>query len=248
MQSIDLSTVDHDSPIKKMGFRYVNINSKKLVDHITSLKTKWDNPIFELREIKLTNTQRAGKGRHQIKLKTVKGFQVGTNEWLYPEMVIVNSNDGCSKLEVSMGIYRKATNDDVMFAEPEFTFQLKHQCTEEEMAVQLVKLFADRMKSLKVIQQKLEEAVLDDETVLDIASAMCEYRFQQKFKSTEIKKLLDGITVPTAWNVLGYVQKIVMAGGFKIGSMMRHAKPIESIQQEMTFKTLASELVLISAA
>lgn len=251
--SLSLANVNFNSPTKPMGGRYKNFNTKKLCDAILAI-TVGGKPYFELRSIKMKKSRKGeiGRGKQLIRIKTIKPFITVGGETLYPELVIVNSNDGSSQLEVMMGVFRLVcTNGMIVKTKDLGDFKIRHQGSEEDAAMELMKEFARHLPKWFKVQRQLEATILDDDTILELAAAACEYRFLKRFSKEDVAILVEACRPQDegndAWRVLNRIQEKIMKGGFKVGPMKRTAKTVKSVVQDLELNQMVYELIMAAS-
>lgn len=250
MKNFSLDTVNYDFPTKPMGSRYKNFNTKKLCDAILNLQSG-GNPVFELRDIKLVKSRKgAGRGKQLIRIKTIQPFISKSGDVMFPEMVIINSNDGSSQLQVELGIFRLVCSNGMVVKSKDLgSFKIRHQGSEEAAAIDLMKQFASQLPKWFRTQELLESTILDDETILQIAVDACEYRFQKRFSKEDVAILVEAVRPEdrgkNAWVTLNIIQEQLMKGGFKIGPMKRTARTVRGVNQDLDLNQMVYDLVMI---
>lgn len=246
MQNLDLSTV---SPARQtyraMSSKYVVMDTEKLANYLLGLTSKGE-PIFELRQIINSRSKIAGKGKHVVRLRTIKSYQLD-GDTLFPEIVIMNSHDGSSPLRVEMGVFRLVcTNGLVVKSRDLGEIKIRHMGTAEEAAFQIITQFAANAPKFIEAQKQLAEKVLNDDEIVDFAVKAAEIRWNRAFTKEDAAILLE-VNRPedegnTMWTVMNRVQEKLLNGDVKLSGQKRHARSITNASEDVRINSELFEL------
>lgn len=244
--NLDLSTVSPSrQTYKSMSSKYVVMDTEKLANYLLGLTSKGE-PIFELRQIINSRSKVAGKGKHIVRLRTIKSYQLD-GDTLFPEIVIMNSHDGSCPLRVEMGVFRLVcTNGLVVKSRDLGEIKIRHMGTAEEAAFQIITQFAANAPKFINAQKQLAERVLNDDEIIDFAMKAAEIRWNREFSADDAKVLLE-VERPedegsTMWTVMNRVQEKLMTGGVKLSGQKRIAKGITNAGEDVRINSELFEL------
>lgn len=244
--NLDLSTVAASRQnYRTMSSRYVVMDTEKLANYLLGLTPKGE-PIFELRQIINSRSKVAGKGKHIVRLRTIKSYQLD-GDTLFPEIVIMNSHDGSCPLRVEMGVFRLVcTNGLVVKSKDLGEIKIRHMGTPQEAAFQIVTQFVANAPKFINAQQQLAEKVLNDDEIVDFAMKAAQIRWNRTFTAEDAKVLLE-VERPedegsTMWKVYNVVQSKLMTGGVKLSGQKRFAKGITNAGEDVRINSELFEL------
>lgn len=246
MANLDLSTVSPSRQnYKTMSSKYIVMDTEKLANYLLGLTSKGE-PIFELRQIINSRSKVAGKGKHIVRLRTIKSYQID-KDTLFPEIVIMNSHDGSCPLRVEMGVFRLVcTNGLVVKSRDLGEIKIRHMGTPEEAAFQIITQFAANAPKFVQAQKQLAERVLNGDEIIDFAKRAAEIRWNREFSADDAKVLLT-VERPedegnTMWTVMNRVQEKLMTGGVKLSGQKRFAKKITNAGEDVRINSELFEL------
>lgn len=249
-------TLDQLDPInctKQMSDKYVTMDTRALIENLLSLTSK-GNPVFQLRSIqcgrkKGSNEPQVTKGRHVVRIQTVKSYIVGKEDGVHPELVITNSYDGSTTFKVQMGIFRLVCSNGLVIQTQDFgQINLRHMGTPAETAFDIVKQFAANLPKFQQIQNALIERKLTDEEMIEFAMKAAQVRFKNEFTEADAAILLE-VTRPQddgndLWKVFNRCQEKIMAGGFKGENMKKRGKAIVRADEDLRINKELFELAM----
>lgn len=246
MSNLSLATISSNLQTSKtMSAKYVWLDTERLVNKLLSL-TSGGEPVFELREIKNTRSKKAGRGKHIVRLRTVKSL-ILNGDVLFPEIIIMNSYDGSCPLRVEMGVFRLVcTNGLVVKSKDLGEIKIRHIGTPEEAAFDIVKQFASNLPRYAAAQQRLADRVLNDDEIIDFAMKAAQIRWNRTFTADDAKILLQ-VARPeddgnTAWVVMNRVQEKLMSGGYQLSGHKRKTKSVTQPAEDVRINSELFEL------
>jgi len=251
MSNLDLQQVSPSRQTSKvMSTRYQTLSSVDLVNAILSiLNPDTGEQIFEIRSIQTTKTRagREGRGKHIVRLQTVKAYSLD-GDMLHPEIVIINSYDGTSLLQVEMGLFRCVCMNGLILKSKDLgQIKIRHMGTPSEVAFGIVKEFVNNTTQFVKVTKRLTETILTDDQIFEFGAEAAMIRWEEKEVSVEdVELLLEPTRVEdegnSVWKVLNRIQEKIEGGGIKLTNAKRVAKAIRNIGEKVRMNTELFEL------
>lgn len=250
---VTLEQLDPINCTKQMSEKYVTMDTRALVENLLSL-TSGGKPVFQLRSIqcgrkKGSDEPQVTKGRHVVRIQTVKSYSVGNRDDVYPELVITNSYDGSTTFKVQTGIFRLVCSNGLVIQTADFgQINLRHMGQPADAAFDIVKQFATNLPKFQSIQQALVDRQLTDEEMIEFAMKAAQVRFKNEFTEADAAILLE-VTRPQddgndLWKVFNRCQEKIMAGGFKGENMKKKGKAIVRADEDLRINKELFELAM----
>ena len=246
MSNLNLATVSaKNQTYKQMSSKYVVMDTEKLCNYLLGLTSK-GSPVFELRQIINSKSKKAGAGKHIVRLRVTKSYEIN-GEILYPELLIMNSHDGSCPLRVEMGVYRLVCTNGLVVKSKDFgEIKIRHMGTPEEAAFEIVKQFAGNLPKFAEAQRTLAEKIMSDDEIIDFAMKAAQIRWSKSFTKEDAAILLE-VARPedegnSAWTVLNRVQEKLLNGGYKLSGQKRTSKSIRRADEDVRINSQLFEL------
>jgi hypothetical protein len=234
----------------RVSDRYTFVNTRTLVERCMDVGL--------LPSKHSTCTQERATAKHTVTMrhaKMIEGAKVGQ---VIPEITIMNSADGMSKLKVHGGLYRLVCSNGMVMPMAGATAALVTRHTNVEMA--WVEDVLQSAMNAAVQGAEVADALggiyLSGNQVIDYAKYMVSVpdiagRFYSKtsWNGSDIDNLLERLRPAdeenNLWNVMNVVQEKIMRGNFKIekdSGQIRGVKPLaNSIRQVELNQTIWAE-------
>lgn len=235
---------------KQMSARYVQMDTRQIVNAILQQKDNEGNDRFELRSIDRKHGKKQGRGIHLVRIKTVKSYKLNGDD-VHPEIIIKNSYDGSCPLECHIGIFRIACTNGLIVTAKDGDFgqvKIRHMGTPQEMAFQIVEQFAGKLREVVETQRKIGKTILSDEQMIDFALKAAALRWDKTFSVEDTEKLLE-VARPedegsNLWVVMNRVQEKLINGGIKPSFSKKTSRQITNIQANMEINSKLLELAM----
>jgi len=251
--NLSVENISTSTPSKEMSKSYQVFDSGKLVDSIISTKDVDGNSLFQVREIKMRKTRKGNahltlRGVHMIRLVAIKPMVIN-GDTVYPEMVIYNSYDGSSALNVHMGVFRSVCSNGLIVAAHDFgTFKIRHIGTEEQQALELVLQFSEKCDEIIKIQSKLHNTILTNEQKIKLAKQAATLRYETPLTDNQAIAFLEPTRTEDVgmdmWSVYNVIQEKVLGGGYKIeGLNKKTTKPIIRAKEDLKLNKKLFEMI-----
>lgn len=238
--TLDDVSAERLAGLNQMSQKYVVFDTKKLVDALCDLKVK-GLPFFEVREIKMrkmrqsTKAEIIGKGTHMVRVKTINPMQTKLGDKVFPELLILNSYDGSKSLQVEMGVFRLVCSNGLVVKTRDMgSARLRHMNTEEEVAIQLLKDFAENCKTFIQTQERLEAVTLTEAQYNELALQAARLRWPEatpELAERLLKVERQEDAGDDAWTKMNVIQEHLVGGGFKAGK--KNARPVNRWQEDV---------------
>lgn len=236
-----IDQINYENPTVHRGFRYENFNTKNIVTELLLMTRKTGKPLFELRDVKTRKSKYEGKGAHLIKLKMNRAYYGKDRIAVYPELIILNSNDGTSKLKLFLCALSEGMNESVLI--PTTPFSIGHQTIDEKTAIELVKKYVEAIPKFMKGQQELTEIELDEDMVEDVITSGLQIRFGKQFDLKDVQPIVQQMKSHTAWEVTKYLGNLFFGNIPKFGAMGQPAKSITSVWKDIELTKTIQDLV-----
>ena len=155
--------------------------------------------------------------RHMVRLR--HSSNLASNPEFIPEMVVVNSHDGTSTLQLHLGMFRLACSNGLVIADSTFSsIKFRHMgFTPDQVIDASFKILEAAPESAKFIEH-MSSVNLTDEKKLELASQSLQLKYDDASKAPiEFKQLLEvrreADKGNDAWSVFNVVQENLMRGG-----------------------------------
>jgi len=232
---------------KAMSKHYQTMDTRTLVDNILRLG------MFELvsvsvRKARAAKADNKGRGKHVVKLRALEAVEIG-GDLLKPEVVIVNSYDGSSRLQVYVGIYRLICSNGLVIATKEFgQFSVRHMGTPESAAFEVAMGFLDNLKIAVDRQKEMASVTLSDEQVQRFTRQAIALRWKTVSPAADVSGVAQVLRPEdegnNLWVVYNRVQEACTIGGFKVDGMKRKGRPMASAVRDIEFNQELFQLAL----
>lgn len=229
---------------KKMSKYYQEMDTRTLVENILSLG------MFELVSVSTPTSRKSkqGRGKHIVKLRAIDAVEIG-GELLKPEIVIVNSYDGSSRLQVYVGIYRLICSNGLVIATKEFgQFSVRHMGTPYDTALEVAMGFLDNLKIAVDKQKEMAAITLSDSQIENFTRQAIALRWKNVAVTADVSNVAEVLRPEdegkNLWVVFNRVQEACTIGGFKVEGMKRKGRPLKSAIADTEFNQALFELAL----
>jgi hypothetical protein len=153
---------------------------------------------------------------------------------IHPEILIINSSNGSSRLEVQAGLFALICANGLVISVGSFgTISLKHSGFDPDTAYGLVNDFAGRMDKVGDRIQTFQSVNLTRERQLEYATEAARIRWDDNIPdpSTLLMAQRGEDTGDDLWTVYNKVQEHVIGGGQKLGK--RLARKLTNIDKSV---------------
>lgn len=234
---------------KVMSTRYQTLSSVDLVNAILNiLNPETGEQIFEIRSIQTTKTRagREGRGKHIVRLQTVKPYSLD-GDMVHPEIVIINSYDGTSLLQVEMGLFRCVCMNGLILKSKDLgQIKIRHMGTPSEVGFGIVKEFVNNTTQFVKVAKRLTETILTDDQAFEFATEAAGIRWGDNVTLEDVEMLMETVRPEdegkSVWKYLNTFQEKIEGGGIKLTNASRVAKAITNIGEKVRMNTELFEL------
>lgn len=235
---------------KQMSRRYVQMDTRNIIDELLALKSSDGSNVFELRDIKYKKTQKQsalGRGIHLVRVKMARAY-VMDGETLYPELIIKNSYDGSSALQVEMGIFRLVcTNGLVVKAKDFGSIHVRHTGTAFEAVQDMIRGMIKNLPKFMEVQRAMQLTELSGIQIQEFAKKAAKIRWDVA-EDAQFESLLETVRPEdngsSLWKVFNVVQEKLLTGGVKLSGMKRTARRVKAASEDLRINSELFELAM----
>jgi len=231
---------------KVMSKYYQQMDTRVLIEEILELG------IFELVSISVKKNRKGkdteGRGKHVVKMRAINPVELN-DEWLKPEIVIMNSYDGTSPLKVYVGIYRIICSNGLVIATKEFgQFSVRHMGTPAEAAFEVAMGFLKNLEIAVAKQKEMAAITLSDSQIEAFTRQALALRWDNVKTDANVSNVAEVLRPEdegsSLWKVYNRVQEALTIGGFKVEGMKRKGRPLKSAVADTVFNQQLFELAM----
>jgi hypothetical protein len=235
---------------RQMSKHYVQMDTRNVLDELLALQSG-GSPVFQIRDLKHKRSQKSstlGRGVHLVRVQMTRPY-VLNGETLYPELVIKNSYDGSSALEVHMGIFRLVCSNGLVVKTKDLgSIKVRHTGTPFQIVQDMIKGMVSQLPKYIKVQEQLQLTELSGIQIQEFARRAAAIRFNGIAEDAEFESLIETVRPEDAgnslWQVFNVVQEKLMTGGVKLSGMKRVSRSIKAASEDLRINTELFELAM----
>jgi len=225
------------APKETLSERYEFIPTSKVIDFMN--ENGWF-PV-EAKEVKVRKEENNGYQKHMVRFRHPEiSFNDINGDGNLVDILLTNSHNGTSSFKFQVGVFRLVCSNGLVIQTQDFgSERVRHFSSEDENKFQekleeTLAILIDRIPMTVDIISKMQQSVINDQQVGEMALKAAEIKFQDKAKNIDTDQLIEELVLANreedegnnVWVVFNRLQEKLLNGDYKyINNNNRRRKP-----------------------
>lgn len=222
-------------PYKNVSKKYVFVPTSKILEIFEN--EGWE--VSEVHETRPRNKDRIGYQKHLVRLRNISMSRKYKEE--IPELILVNSHDKSSALQLKFGIFRFVCSNGLIIADYISNYRIIHINYNKDLIIKVIKETKEKMPVIMNKVLEMKKVKLSEKEQFEFAKKAIELRWNTEKYFVSVEEVLEPIREEDKgnelWKVLNRTQESIIRGGIKVVNKTtkkeRLAKEIKSIDTQI---------------
>lgn len=225
------------APKETLSERYEFIPTSKVIDFM--VENGWF-PV-DAKEVKVRKEENNGYQKHMVRFRHPEiSFNDVNGDGNLVDILLTNSHNGTSSFKFQVGVFRLVCSNGLVIQTQDFgSERVRHFSSEDENKFQekleeTLAILIDRIPMTVDIISKMQQSVINDQQVGEMALKAAEIKFQDRVKNINTDQLVDELILANreedegnnVWVVFNRLQEKLLNGDYTyINNNNRRRKP-----------------------
>ena len=225
-----------DKPHESRSDKYVHIPTIEVVQNLLDN----DFSMYALASSKSRRTDRENSKKHVIRFRH-SGTTVSVGETFY-ELVLVNSHDGSSSLQMMAGMFRLICSNGLVVSNNTFgSFSVRHQKITMSDILNQANVIVEKSEEIYELRSEWQKIQLNYVEKYELAQVAIKLKFADRYTPITPDDFLKPRRIDDnkndLWTVFNVIQENLINGGISARGQRRmiRTRPINNIYQNINF-------------